>query len=159
MLSETLIAREYSHVVAIASKIVGNDEAHDVAQEVFAEAAARGGAAGAGWLYVAATHRALNALRSRRRRTERERSDFRLQRSLRFHADPAEIVERDDERAVVRSVMKRLSDGEAQILALRYAGLKYREIAAALDIDVNQVGMRLLRAERSFRREIERVTS
>jgi DNA-directed RNA polymerase specialized sigma24 family protein len=37
--------------------------------------------------------------------------------------------------------------------------LKYREIAAALDIDVNQVGMRLLRAERSFRREIERVTS
>lgn len=159
MLSEALVAREYSHVVAIASKIVGNDEAHDVAQEVFADAAARGGAASTGWLYVAATHRALNALRTRRRRSERERSEFRLQHSLQFHGDPAEIVERNDERAIVRAVMKRLTDAEAQILALRYGGLKYREIAEALEIDVNQVGMRLLRAERSFRREIQRVTS
>lgn len=152
------IAQHYARVVAIASKIVGPHDAHDIAQEVFAEAGAT--APAPGWLYVAATHRALNALRSQRRRAERERSVFRLQLSLRRHEpDPAEEFGRREDREAVRRAMARLSDEEAQLLALRYGGLKYREIAAALHVDVNQIGTRLVRAERSFRREIERETS
>ena len=156
---EEFIALHYSRVVAIASKIVGPHDAPDVAQDLFAQI---DGAVlpNAGWLYVATTHRALNALRTQRRRTERERSLFRLQFSLRAHEpDPADVVERRDGRDAVRRAISRLSDDEAQILALRYGGLKYREIAAALHLDVNQIGTRLARAERSFRREIERETS
>jgi RNA polymerase sigma-70 factor (ECF subfamily) len=158
---DALIAREYSRVVTIASKIVGPNDAPDVAQDVFSDLTGRDSSAiTPGWLYVAATHRALNALRTRRRRTERERSDFRLQRSLHTEApDPADVVVRNDERAIVRAAMAQLDEDAAQILALRYAGLKYREIADALGVNVNQIGMRLMRAERAFRREIERVTS
>jgi len=156
---EEFIALHYARVVAIASKIVGPNDARDVAQEVFAQLDASALPA-VGWLYVAATHRALNALRSQHRRTERERSLFRLQFSLRAHEpDPADVLERRQDREGVRQAISRLTHDEAQILALRYGGLKYREIAEALHIDVNQIGTRLARAERSFRREIERETS
>jgi len=156
---EEFIARHYPRVVAVASRIVGPDEARDVAQEVFAQIEGPALPA-AGWLYVAATHRALNALRSQRRRTERERSLFRLQSSLRANEpDPADVVERREDREVIRRAMSRIGDDEAQLLALRYGGLKYREIASALHLDVNQIGTRLARAERSFRREIQRETS
>jgi RNA polymerase sigma factor (sigma-70 family) len=156
---EGFIALHYTRVVAIASKIVGRNDARDVAQEVFARL---DGSAlpTAGWLYVATTHRALNVLRSQHRRTERERSLFRLQFSLRAHEpDPADVLERRQDREAVRRAISRLTDDEAQILALRYGGLKYREIAASLHVEVNQIGTRLARAERSFRREIERETS
>lgn len=156
---EEFIATHYSRVVSIASRIVGMHEARDIAQEVFAEIG-ESALPTPGWLYVAATHRALNALRSQRRRTERERSVFRLHFSLRRHEpDPADVIERREDRDAVRRALARLSDEETQLLALRYGGLKYRDIAAALHLDVNQIGTRLARAERSFRREIERETS
>lgn len=156
---EILVQREYPKVVSIASKIVGLEEARDVAQDVFAECLTRQLEVTPGRLYLAATHRALNALRGRRRRTQRELSAFRLHISLRSHApDPAELIERHDECVRARAAMATLADPEAQILALRYGGLKYREIADALGVNVNQIGTRLIRAERAFRREIERVT-
>lgn len=154
-----LVASEYPKVVAIASKIVGVDEARDIAQDVFAEMSTRRLEVTPGLLHLAATHRALNALRSSRRRTQRELSAFRLNLSLRSHApDPSELIERDDDRARVRAAMAALPEADAQILALRYGGLRYREIADAFGVDVNQIGTRLVRAERAFRREIERVT-
>ncbi|MDQ2865599.1 MAG: RNA polymerase sigma factor, partial [Candidatus Eremiobacteraeota bacterium] len=87
----TVMQREYPRVVSIASKIVGSEEALDIAQEVFAEASRRHGGVTAGFLHLAAAHRALNALRSRRRRLLRELSYFRLNLSLRSRpADPAD---------------------------------------------------------------------
>jgi DNA-directed RNA polymerase specialized sigma24 family protein len=45
---------------------------------------------------------------------------------------------------------------DAVLLALRYAGASYRELADDLGIEPAQVGMRLQRALRAFKGEIER---
>ena len=164
---ERLFAAEYARVASIAYRITRDAaDAEDVAQDVFARFAgshnAHAGTA-RGWLYKAAVHTALNVVRTRRRRAEREAREFRLQRpleALRSHsADPLGVVERGAEAAMVRAALLRLRPHEAELLALRYAGLSYREVAEALNIDAAQVGMRLSRAERALKREIERETS
>ncbi|MDP9430212.1 MAG: hypothetical protein M3Q47_15720 [Actinomycetota bacterium] len=67
--------REYLRVVGVAARVLGSrDSAEDVAQEVFlsfGRSSVPAGEAG-GWLTVAATHTALNLLRSGRRRSARE---------------------------------------------------------------------------------------
>lgn len=160
---EALFAAEYPRVVAIAYRIVADRaDAEDVAQEAFAQLARAHHVAAeraAGWLAVAAVHHALNLIRSRKRRIARELADFRLQDPIREHAvagDPPAIVDRAHANLLVRAAMLRLPARSAEILALRYGGASYREIAAALAIGVTQVGTRLVRAECALRKELER---
>ena len=158
---DQVFAREYPRVVAIAQRVVRDHAAaEDVAQEVFASFARSGpseAARAAGWLHTAAVHAALNHLRTRRRSSLREVTDFRLRLALRNDRaqDPQHIVPAEQERARMREAMLRLTPRDAEILVLRYSGLRYRDIAMALDIDATHVGVRLARAERALRREIE----
>src|SRR5687767_12030464 len=74
---EDVFRSDYARVVAVAARVLGSrDQAEDVAQEVFLSFGRSAVPAGeaAGWLTVAATHTALNLLRSGRRRTAREES-------------------------------------------------------------------------------------
>ena len=68
--------------------------------------------------------------------------------------DPAYIVAASETRDEVRAVLARLPERSAAMLALRYAGLSYAEIAAALDVRASSVGTLLRRAEDAFRREL-----
>lgn len=158
---ERLFAQEYRRVVSIAYRITGDaGEAEDVAQETFVRlgrARAYDVERARAWLYTAAAHLALNALRSKKRRLHREQREFQITNAA-DAADPQAIVERSDDRARVRAALLRISARDAQMLALRYSGLSYREVASALDIDAAQVGTRLARAERALKREIERDT-
>jgi RNA polymerase sigma factor (sigma-70 family) len=159
---EATFEREYSRVASIAFRITRDAaEAEDVAQEVFARfirARVEPQRAG-GWLYRAAAHLALNAVRARRRRIERELREHRLK----LHSadgearasDPQGIVERRFEREALQAALLRIAQRDAELLALRYSGLSYREIASALGIDAAQIGTRLARAERALKREIE----
>jgi RNA polymerase sigma factor (sigma-70 family) len=114
-------------------------------------------------LYRAAARYALNAVRSRKRRALRERREYLLSQSLRAageqSVDPQTLLQREEGRAAVRAALQRLKTRDAELLALRYGGLAYSEIAAALRIPPAQVGVRLARAERAFKKEIERDTS
>ncbi len=161
---DLLFATEYRRVVSAAYRVLGDrNEAEDVAQDVFAQCARarrheRPGASG--WLHVAAVHRALNVVRSRRRRIERELMDFRLAHALRANdaslSDPSVALDHAHERLLVRVAMSRLATRDAELLALRYGGATYQEIAQTLNIDDAQIGMRLARARHAFKKEIER---
>jgi len=76
---EQLFRAEYARVVRIAYRVVGDQgEAQDVAQDVFIgfyRAHPAGAPYAAPWLHRAAAHAALNAVRSRTRRTAREERD------------------------------------------------------------------------------------
>lgn len=164
---ERLFANEYRRVVSIAYRITADSgEAEDVAQEVFvrfARAPRLHGEGAAYWLYRAAAHTALNAVRSRRRRALRERRAFLLSRSSvqagQDSADPQSVLQREQLRAAVRAALLRLKARDAELLALRYGGLSYAELAGTLQIPPAQVGTRLARAERALKEEIERDTS
>jgi RNA polymerase sigma-70 factor (ECF subfamily) len=157
---ERLFRREYARVVAIANRVLADpEEAEDVAQEVFADLhrlhrpEAHYAAA---WLHRAAVHAALNSIRSRQRRARRETAYVRDNPAP---DDPAETAVRNAERAMVRRALGRLPRRSAEVLALRYGGLSYAEVAGALGVGVNSVGTMLKRAEARLRREVERAAS
>jgi RNA polymerase sigma-70 factor (ECF subfamily) len=154
---EALFRKEYPRVAAIAQRIVRDaDEAEDVAQDVFIsfyrKHPADAGYAPA-WLHAAAAHTALNAIRSRERRGRRE--------TVHAHAvdhtvDPHDAAEDVETRAEVRAALARMDERAASLLALRYSGLSYDEIAAALGLRKSSIGTLLSRAEDAFRKEVTR---
>ena len=152
---ERLFLDEYGKVVAIAYRILQDRAlAEDVAQEAFLEFHRRRSPlaeGAAGWLHAAAAHTALNRLRGDRRRSRREAAGWEPAQA----GDPADLAERADRRRQVRAALSRLPERSAALLALRYSGLSYAEIAAAMGTRTNSVGTMLRRAESAFRKEVE----
>jgi RNA polymerase sigma factor (sigma-70 family) len=158
---ERLFMTEYGKVVAVANRVLADrSEAEDVAQEVFLDFHRRHrpevGFAPA-WLHRAAVHTALNRIRSRRRRERRELTDARC--CERPVVDPQQVVEVEEERRLVRDALSKLPAKAGSVLALRYSGLSYVEVGAALGVGANQVGTLLRRAEQARRKEMSRATS
>ena len=166
---DELYRAEFARIVAIARRILADRaEAEDVAQDVFAALAAGNGTASStrtpiaspAWLHTAAVRRALNAVRSRRRRAAREAHATISAAATdpeQARLDPLDALVRDERRDAIRSVMRRLKRRDAALLALRYGGeLSYREIAVALDVPPAHVGTLLARAERAFVHEVHR---
>lgn len=151
-----LFLAEYPAVVRIAHRVVGDAaEAEDVAQEVFLQFHRRHPAGlphAAAWLRAAAAHTALNAVRSRTRRARREAANAPRELAI----DPEEVAETSEARREVRDALARLPEKAAAVLVLRYAGLSYAEVAAAMRVDAGHVGTMLRRAEARLRKELER---
>ena len=163
---ERLFVAEYARVVAIAARVLGDgSEAEDVAQEVFVALHGRfpqGAPFAAGWLHSAAIHAALNVTRGRRRRSQREAREAAGSERFRCGAqdalDPQRALEAGERRREVREALARLPVRSAAVLALRYSGLSYAEVATALGVGINQVGTLLRRAEAALRKEMTRET-
>ena len=152
---ERLFRAEYARVVRIAYRVVGDQgAAEDVAQDVFI-AYYRSHPAdapfAAPWLHRAAAHTALNAVRSRARRTAREERDAADRATS---ADPESAALERERGREVREALARMPRGSAELLALRYSGLSYAEVAAATGTKIDQVGTRLRRAHDAFRKEV-----
>lgn len=154
---ETLFLNHYQDIYRHLFRILGSRQlAEDVAQEVFLrlydhEFAANRDHNIRAWLYRVATNLAYNALRSERRRAERQAAAARERESQgRVIRDPAESAGRSAERALVRHVLTELSEREAQLLLLRHAGLSYRELADVVGVAPGSVGTLLARAKAAF---------
>jgi RNA polymerase sigma-70 factor (ECF subfamily) len=156
---EDVFRRNYPRVVGVAARVLGSrDQAEDVAQEVFlsfGRSSVPGNDAG-GWLTVAATHTALNLLRSGRRRSAREEA---ADDGPSVVPDVADLVITRDERRSVRAALARLPHKQAAALVLRHSGLSYAEVAAALDMSPGSVGTTVRRAESVLLKELNRHAS
>lgn len=155
---EALFLAHYQAVFRLAYRLAGTrEEAEDLAQETFTrlhgsphlwsvdEGALRG------WLYRVATNLAYNSARGRGRRQRREDVVF-SETGAQVGADPADLAERAEQRAVVRDALLRLPERQAQLLLLRHAGLSYKELAEALGLAPGSIGTLLARAEAAFER-------
>ena len=151
---EALFRVEYGRVVAVAQRVLDDSaEAEDVAQDVFWEFHRRhpqGLPQAGGWLHAAAVHSSLNRLRGRRRRERRERMV-----DAPPAADPEGLHLQSEERRLVRQALAALPERKAAVLALRYSGLSYAEVAGALDVGTRQVGTLLRRAESALLKQLE----
>lgn len=159
---DELFLREYARVAAIAYRVLGDaDEADDIAQEVFCDFYRRHPAdapfAGA-WLYRAASHAALNAIRGKRRREQRETVVVVERTRISEEPDPAHMVENAEGRRELRQALARLPEKSAAVLVLRYSGLSYAEVAAALGVSTGQIGTLLRRAEAALKKEMTHAT-
>ena len=150
---ESIFRTHYPYVVSVACRVLRFDaDAEDVAQEVFVSFArsAVPAADARAWLTVAATHAALNVLRSRRRRDAREVSVAEPQESADAAAQVIELVEQQR----VRTALANLPRKQAVVLVLRYSGLSYAEIAETTQLSPSSVGTTLRRAEAALRKEL-----
>ena len=154
---EQVFRRDYRRVVGVAARVLGGqDEAEDVAQEVFLSFGRAGVPAeqATGWLCVAAAHTALNHLRSGRRRATREDAAATVEDAV--VPDVADAVVTGEDRRRVRAALSRLPRKQAVALVLRHSGLSYAEVAAALDLSPTSVGTTVRRAETALREEMDR---
>jgi RNA polymerase sigma-70 factor (ECF subfamily) len=149
---EMLFMRHYERVYRVAYNLLGSrDAAEDLTQETFlalyhSPPRLRDHDGLAAWLCRVALNRGYNTLRGEQRERQRiEHMDLPPD-----PADPYIEVARAEERAHVRAVVARLPERQGKLLLLRYAGLSYAEIAAALDVSPASVGTLLARAERAF---------
>lgn len=161
---EECMQQHWSRVYAVLYRLLGDDgEAQDLALEAFwrlhrrgplvnPAGASPGGANVAGWLYRVAVNLGLNALRARQRRRQYEAQAGRQALEQTSPADPATLLEQAEERQRVRAALAKMKPRSASLLALRYSGLSYAEIAAALDLAATSVGALLARAEAEFER-------
>jgi RNA polymerase sigma factor (sigma-70 family) len=163
---EALFSAKYSTVVAIAFRVLADaHEAEDIAQDVFCQFYRHHSPdvpwAGA-WLHRAAVHAALNHIRRTKRRARRESQEAierdRFQSSATVALDPQAAFEQSERCREVRAALASMPHKSATVLALRYSGLSYGEVAAALDVGVGQVGTLLRRAEAALRKEMKRET-
>lgn len=153
---ETVFHDHYERIARAIARVVGDPaRAEELAVEVFwklwRSPQAQGEKAGA-WLYRTAIRTGLNELRHRVRRARYERLSDDPPRSL----TPEESHAAAEEQEHVRQVLASMDSRQAELLLLRGSGLKYEEVAAALDLNPASVGTLVSRAQQTFRKEYVR---
>src|SRR5579883_1557672 len=159
---EAFFRDNFARVYGLLYRVTGNaEDAEDLSQELFLQLARRDPPVwqtpvAAGWLWKAATHTALNALRGNRRRAAREERAHNQDLPVRLVAeqdeDPAGSAIRKEQQEAVRRALRTIKPQEAMLLLARHSGLSYAEVADALGLNPASVGTLLSRAEQRFKK-------
>jgi RNA polymerase sigma-70 factor (ECF subfamily) len=153
---ETLFLEHWAPVYRVLVRLVGDPaEAEDLALETFLRLHQRyplpaEGFNLGGWLYRVATNLGLRSIRSF---TRRERYELAAGKGALDEAPedrPAEILNQEEERRLVRTTLAHMESRQAQLLVMRYSGVAYKDMAGALGLAPASIGPLLLRAEREF---------
>ena len=153
---ETLFQEHWAHVYRALLRLVGDPaEAEDLALETFFRLYKRPPSPAAelnvgGWLHRVATNLGLHSIRSFKRREHYELSAGKGALETAPSQQPAELLEGEEQRRMARLALAGMNPRQAELLALRYSGASYKEIAAALGTSPTSIGPLLLRAEREF---------
>lgn len=168
MAFRTLVERYQARIYRTVFSLLRNEEeAEDVAQEVFVEVYQtigrfRGEAALSTWLYRLATSRALKNLR--RARTKKRFAYFTsllgldngVLHELPDHAHPLALLEGQQQLQLLLAHIARLPGQQQVAFTLRHEQeLSYEEIAAVLDTTVPAVESLLFRARQTLRKHVQ----
>jgi RNA polymerase sigma-70 factor (ECF subfamily) len=157
-----LFQEHYARLVGVAARLVGERaQAEEIADDAFWKLYQRPrlqapGNNVAGWLYRTVTRLALDRLRSRKRASDGQQRWQQETGVPGGAAGPLQELLRRQEAERVRATLRQLKPAQAQMLLLRYSGLSYQEVAAALRLNPASVGTMLARAEAAFERAYER---
>jgi RNA polymerase sigma-70 factor (ECF subfamily) len=103
-----------------------------------------------GWLYKVATNLALQSIRSFKRREHYEVHAGKDALIEAQEEQPPKILAEKEDRYHVRMALGQMNSRQAELLIMRYSGMAYKDIAAALNLSPTSIGPLLLRAEREF---------
>jgi RNA polymerase sigma factor (sigma-70 family) len=150
--------RYYQAVCRRLTGLLGNrSAAEDVAQEAFLKLYQTPPADPAnvgGWLNRVAVNLAYNYLRGEESRRRREMTAGGSEAGEAPEwAGPEESALRTEEVEQVRMALESLTVRDRACLLLRFSGMSYAEIAAALDIGESSVGTVLARSRARFKKE------
>ena len=161
---ETVFLEHWGMVYRLLVRMLGDpDEAEDLALETFFKLYQRPPQSGEGsslkgWLFRVATNKGLHAIRSAQRRRRYELAAGRDACDDPPEDRPAEILDRREADRLARLALGQLPPRQARLLSLRYSGMAYKDLAAALGLAPASIGPLLLRAEREFVRIYRSIT-
>ena len=153
---EKYFEEHWASIYRLLARMLGDPaEAEDLALEAFLRLYQRHPEAGTesnlgGWLYRVATNLGLHSIRGLKRR---ERYELSAGKGILEEAPedrPAEILAREEERHMARRVLAEMNSRQSELLVMRYSGMAYKDIAAALNLAPASIGPLLVRAEREF---------
>jgi len=162
---ESLFLEHWGPVYGVLLRLVGDPaEAEDLALETFLRLHQRyplptEGFNLGGWLYRVATNLGLRSIRSYKRREQYELTAGKGTLDEAPEDRPAEILNTEEERRIVRTILARMQPRQAQLLVMRYSGVAYKDIAVALGLSPASIGPLLLRAEREFEKRYRALTA
>jgi RNA polymerase sigma-70 factor (ECF subfamily) len=154
---EAFFHAHYQRIARAVGRVVGDHaRAEDLAVEAFwklwRNPRAQGEKAG-GWVYRTAVRLALNELRRQARSTRYELLSGQVVNPGRQSPTPEEAHAAAERREQVRRVLAALDARQAELLLLRSGGLRYGELAAAMDVNPASMGTLISRAQQAFRKE------
>jgi len=110
-----------------------------------------------GWLQRVATNLALQSIRSFKRREHYEIAAGKDALDETPENQPSEILIEKEDQQFARMVLTQMNPRQAELLVMRYSGMAYKDIAAALGLSQTSIGPLLLRAERDFEKRYRAV--
>ncbi len=144
---DAIFRAHYERITRVIGRVIHHQaRAEELAVEVFLKWRDQP----EGWLYRTAVRKALDELRSQRRRSRLDRF---LGIARESPPTPEQLYAANAEQRRVRTVLGALQRRQAEILLLRSQDLSYQEIAAALELPPNYVGSLVSRAQEAFRKE------
>jgi RNA polymerase sigma-70 factor (ECF subfamily) len=161
---EELFLEHWPRVYRLLYRLVGDPaEAEDLALETFFRLYQHPPSSQnefnlGGWLHKVATNLGLHSIRSFKRREYYEMNAGKGALEESPENRPAELLAQEEERRLARQALARMEVRSAQLLILRYSGVKYKEIAEALGLAPASIGPLLLRAEREFEKHYRALT-
>ena len=103
-----------------------------------------------GWLHRVATNLALQSIRSFKRREQYElRAGKGALEEMPENRPPA-IFDKQEDHRLARETLAQMNPRHGELLVMRYSGMSYKDIAAALNLSPTSIGPLLLRADREF---------
>jgi RNA polymerase sigma-70 factor (ECF subfamily) len=159
----------YERVIRYVTRIVGQNDSEDVAQEVFEKISKgignfRGESKLSTWIYRIATHTALDKLRAQASKQlakhggVTEAVDVEADNQVTFPAGshPEQNLIRQEMSECVREYVDNLpNDYRTALILSEMEGFKNQEIADILQISLDSVKIRLHRARAKLKRELE----
>ncbi len=147
----------------LVSMVTDPEEAEDLALETFLRLykhhpAPKDKFNTRGWLQRVASNLALQSIRSFKRREHYEINAGRDALEQAPQNYPPEIFDEREDQRFAREALAQMNPRHAELLVMRYSGLAYKEIAAALNLSPTSIGPLLLRAERDFEKRYRALT-
>ena len=103
-----------------------------------------------GWLHRVATNLALQSIRSFKRREQYELRAGKGALEEMPENRPQAIFDKQEDHRLAHETLAQMNSRQAELLVMRYSGMSYSDIAAALHLSPTSIGPLLLRAEREF---------
>lgn len=162
---ESMVEQHARMVFATAYRILGRaDDAEDVLQDVFLKivASKNGPALGSirdwgAYLRTMAARTAIDLVRHRQRPGRETISASRLD-LVAGQEDPQRLAVQKHRAGQLRQALRELSARDALVFTLRYLeDMSYDQIAAQMDLSVNQIGVILHRTRKRLREILEQM--
>jgi RNA polymerase sigma-70 factor, ECF subfamily len=155
---DELVRRHAPRLHAVASRIVGREEAHDVVQDAFVSAYRAIGSFRDQAQFTTWMHRiTLNCCYARLRKNPNAASDLEMPSEIGDdRPSPVEIAERRDLRGALERALKKIKPEFRETFALvEFGDLDYAEVAEVLSVEVGTVKSRMSRARGALREILE----